>query len=197
MANKITLNDAETIVLYGDSITEQNLYAAFIETFLISRFPRKNLRIYNFGWGGDTAPGGNGRYSRDVAPVKPTLVFTNFGMNDGCYCEFTPEIYNRHIDGQKALAQSIRSGGARHVFLTTCPVDYDRRDDGDLYNDSLAKQAGGTRKLSDELNIPVVYIFTPMRELQKGIKSRHPGFTMIPDSVHPDPVGHLVMAYSC
>ena len=191
----IKLNQGETIALYGDSITEQNLYAAFIETYLLSRFPNHNFTIYNFGWGGDTAPGGNGRFARDVAPVKPTAVFVNFGMNDGCYCESTPEIYDRYINGQKALAQTIRAAGAREILLTTCPVDYERREDRDLYNEALAKQADGVLRIGEEQNIPVADIFHPMRKLQQEIKQRYPNFTMIPDSVHPDPVGHLVMAY--
>lgn len=41
----IALNDREVVVIYGDSITEQNLYAAFIETFLLTRFPNKDLQI--------------------------------------------------------------------------------------------------------------------------------------------------------
>jgi lysophospholipase L1-like esterase len=191
----ITFKDNDIVVLYGDSITEQNLYAAFIETFLITRFPRRNLKIFNFGWGGDTAPGGNGRFARDVAPVKPTVVFVNFGMNDGCYCESTPEIYDRYINGQKALAQTIKAHGAREVLLTTCPCDYEKREDKDLYNTALAKQADGVLRLGEELNLTVADIFHPMRELQQQVKQRHPGFTMIPDSIHPDPVGHLVMAY--
>jgi len=191
----IVINDTETVVLFGDSITEQNLYAAFIETFLITRFPKKNLTIYNFGWGGDTAPGGNGRFVRDVAPVKPSLVFVNFGMNDGSYCAFNPEIYARYMNGQKALADTIKAAGAREVLLTTCPTDYEKREDRDLYNESLAKQADGVVMLGEERNIPVGDIFHPMREVQKQVKAKHPGFTMIPDSVHPDPVGHLVMAY--
>ena len=191
----IVFNDTETVVLYGDSITEQNLYAAFIETFLITRFPKKKLTIYNFGWGGDTAPGGNARFARDVAPVKPTVVFVNFGMNDGSYCPFNQEIYDRFMNGEKALADTIKASGAREVLLTTCPIDYDKREDRDVYNESLARQADGVIQLGAERKLPVADIFNPMRAVQKQIKERIPGFTMIPDSVHPDPVGHLVMAY--
>ena len=63
----VRIGDEETIVFYGDSITEQNLYTAYLETFLLSRFPGKKLATFNFGWGGDTASGGNKRFARDVA----------------------------------------------------------------------------------------------------------------------------------
>src|ERR1041385_7460169 len=77
----VALRDRETIVFLGDSITEQNLYSEYLETFLLSRFPSKELAAFNFGWGGDTASGGAKRFARDVAPVRPTLVFVDFGMN--------------------------------------------------------------------------------------------------------------------
>jgi lysophospholipase L1-like esterase len=81
----VQIGDRETIVFYGDSITEQNLYTAYLETFLLSRFPKKDLAFFNLGWSGDTASGGYKRFARDVLPVHPSLVFVNFGMNDGGY----------------------------------------------------------------------------------------------------------------
>ena len=35
-----------------------------------------------------------------------------------------------------------------------------------------------------------------MLEVQRRAKEKDPAFTMIPDTVHPDAVGHLVMAYA-
>ena len=100
----LRLRDEETIVFYGDSITEQNLYSAYLETFLVSRFPAKKLAAYNFGWSGDTASGGNKRFARDVAGVKPSLVFVNFGMNDGGYKAYDEPTYRSYL---------ARAAGAR------------------------------------------------------------------------------------
>ena len=96
----VRIGDQETIVFYGDSITEQNLYTAYLETFLLSRFPGKKLAIFNFGWGGDTASGGNKRFARDVLPVKPSLVFVNFGMNDGGYKAYDEPTFRNYLDAQ-------------------------------------------------------------------------------------------------
>ena len=194
-AEGVPINDKDTVVIYGDSITEQNLYASYIETFLLTRFPKKDLNIYNFGWSGDTAPGGNNRFNRDVGPVKPTLVFVDFGMNDGGYRGFDQGIFDRYIGGQKALNASISAAGAREVFVTTSPIDYDKSGTKDLYNDTLSQMADGVIALGKELNTPVIDMFHPMRQIQKEIKDKNPGYSMIPDSVHPDPIGHLVMAY--
>ena len=194
-ADGVPVNDKDTVVIFGDSITEQNMYAAFIETYLLSRFPKKDLTVYNFGWSGDTAPGGNSRFKRDVEPVKPTLVFVDFGMNDGGYRPFDQGIFDRYLGGQKALAESIKAAGAREVLVTTSPIDYDKRADKDVYNDTLSQMADGVIKLGKEIDVPVIDMFHAMREIQKQVKDKNPGFTMIPDAVHPDAVGHLIMAY--
>ena len=44
-ASPVSLRDEETVVFYGDSITEQNLYSAYLETFFLSRFPGKRIMV--------------------------------------------------------------------------------------------------------------------------------------------------------
>jgi lysophospholipase L1-like esterase len=191
----VRVGDQETIVFYGDSITEQNLYSAFLETFLLSRFPQKKLATFNFGWGGDTASGGNRRFARDVGDVKPSLVFVDFGMNDGGYKAYDEATYRSYIDAQRVLADTIRAAGARQVLFTTSPVDDVLRGDKAVYNDTLSRMARGVIALAGERQLPVVDLLHPMVELQRLAKEKEPAFTMIPDTVHPDAAGHLVMAY--
>ncbi len=192
----VRLGDRETIVFYGDSITEQNLYNEYLETFLLSRFPSKDLAVFNMGWSGDTASGGNKRYARDVGPVKPSLVFVNFGMNDGGYKAYDEATYRNYLTAQGALADTIRVGGAREVLFTTSPVDDALRKDDGVYNDTLERMAAGLAQLAAERKLPIIDLFHPMLDVQGRAKAKDPAFTMIPDTVHPNPVGHLVMAYA-
>ncbi len=191
----VPIGDQETIVFYGDSITEQNLYSAYLETFLLSRFPQKRLAVFNFGWGGDTASGGEKRFARDVAPVRPSLVFVDFGMNDGGYKAYDEPTYRNYMDAQKALADTIEASGARQVLFTTSPIDDVLRGDKGVYNETLSRMARGVIALAGERHLPVIDLLHPMVEVQRLAKEKEPGFTMIPDTVHPDAVGHLVMAY--
>jgi lysophospholipase L1-like esterase len=191
----LSLADEETIVFFGDSITEQNLYTAFMETFLVSRFPGKKIACFNFGWGGDTALGGNQRFARDVVPVRPSLVFVNFGMNDGGYKPYEETIYQSYIEAQRALATTIGASGARQTLFTTSPVDDVLRGDGGAYNEALSRMADGVTALGGERGIPVIDLLHPMLDIQRRAKKGQPGFTMIPDTIHPNAVGHLVMAY--
>jgi lysophospholipase L1-like esterase len=191
----IRLGDRETIVFFGDSITEQNLYTAYLETFLLSRFPGKDLAVFNLGWSGDTASGGHKRFVRDVAPVRPSLVFVNFGMNDGGYKAYDEPTFRSYLAAQHGLADTIRAAGSRQVLFTTSPVDDVLRKDQGVYNDTLSRMARGLGSLATERGLPLIDLFHPMLEVQRRAKEKDPGFTMIPDAVHPDAVGHLVMAY--
>jgi lysophospholipase L1-like esterase len=194
-APAVPLHERETIVFYGDSISEQNLYTAYLETFLLSRFPDRDLTVFNFGWSGDTASGGNKRFGRDVGPVQPSLVFVNFGMNDGGYKPFADRTLRNYLAAQGDLAATIRAAGAREVLFTTSPVDPGRRKDQDVYNETLARMADGLAGLAAERGLPLIDLFHPMRDVQRRAREKDAAFTMIPDSIHPDAVGHLVMAY--
>jgi len=191
----VRLRDRETIVFYGDSITEQNLYTAFLETFLLSRFPGKDLAVFNLGWSGDTASGGAKRFARDVAPVQPSLVFVNFGMNDGGYKAYDEATYRNYLAAQGALADTVKAAGARQVLFTTSPVDDVVRKDQGVYNATLARMADGLGGLASERGLPLIDLLHPMLDVQRRAQAKDPGFTMIPDAVHPNAVGHLVMAY--
>jgi lysophospholipase L1-like esterase len=194
----IALGDHERIAFIGDSITQQNLYAAFIETYLVARLPQKRLSFINFGWGGDVAPGGHRRFTRDAVPYAPTMVLVNFGMNDGSYGPPRDDVRERWLDGVRGLIADTAAVGARPVLVTTNAVDVSPANEQWLgrYNDTLGRFAAALTKLAAERSLPLIDLFTPFLAAQDEAKRADTAFTMIPDGIHPDPVGHLVMAWS-
>src|SRR2546425_9427592 len=84
------LREGDRVVFYGDSITDQRRYTSFVETYVVTRFPKLNVTFVHSGWGGDRVSGGGGgpidvRLWRDVLPYKPTVMTVMLGMNDGRY----------------------------------------------------------------------------------------------------------------
>ena len=70
-AAQFRLQDGDTVVFYGDSITEQKLYTSDIENFVLTRFPGRRIRFIHSGVGGDKVSGGwagpvDLRLARDV-----------------------------------------------------------------------------------------------------------------------------------
>ena len=87
------------------------------------------------------------------------------------------------------------TAGAREVLFTTSPIDDVLRGDNGVYNDTLSRMAWGIVSLARDRQVPVIDLFHPMAEVQRLAREKEPGSTMIPDTVHPNAVGHLVMAY--
>ena len=191
---RIPIGDNETVVFYGDSISHMNVYTAIVETFLYTRFPKKNFTCWNFGVSGDTDSGACSRFVRDVAGTKPTLVFVNFGMNDGKYVAFDQAIFDSYVKNQTELAKKIKDLNAREILLTTSPTDPDTHKSKGVYNGTLERFADRMLKLAEELQIPSIDIFHPMLAVQKKLKEKDPSYSWAGDGVHPKASGHLVMA---
>jgi lysophospholipase L1-like esterase len=196
-APPITLRDREVIVFLGDSITEFHQWTAVVESFLVTRLPDQDLSIYNYGWAGEHTYGGEGRFVRDIAPLKPTLVLTAYGMNDGGYVAKPDAGIQAHYrTSQGKLADAVKAVGARQVLLTTSPVDPSRTPDRRPYNDALAVMAEDLLALGAQRGLASIDVFKPMLAVQTAAQQADPAFTMVPDWIHPDAVGGLVMAHT-
>ena len=67
---RMALNDGDSIVFLGDSITHQCLYTQYVEDFLYTRFPSKRFMIHNAGVGGARAWDALQRFDEDAARTK-------------------------------------------------------------------------------------------------------------------------------
>src|SRR2546425_622917 len=107
------LHDGDRVVFYGDSITDQRLYTTFVEDFVVTRFPRLDVRFIHSGWGGDRVTGGGGgpidlRLDRDVIAYKPTVMTVMLAMNDGGYRAFEPRLFDTYSRGYEHIVQKVK-----------------------------------------------------------------------------------------
>ena len=117
------LHNGDRVVFYGDSITQQRFYTNFVETYVVTRFPRLDVSFVNSGWGGDRSVGGKGgpvevRLARDVIAYKPTAITIMLGMNDGRYRPFNPEVFHTFTSGYEEIVETLKSalpGSAIHA----------------------------------------------------------------------------------
>ncbi len=199
------LKDGDSVVFYGDSITDQRLYTTFTETYVVTRFPQLKVRFVHSGWGGDRVTGGGGgpvdvRLDRDVFPYKPTVMTVMLGMNDGSYRAFDQEIFDRYANGLESIVKNVKSRlpGIRMTLIEPSPYDDVTRwanfEGG--YNTVLIRYGNFVKQLAAreggiaaDLNGPVVAMLNKARSLDRTLAER-----IIPDRVHPGPGGHLIMA---
>jgi lysophospholipase L1-like esterase len=194
------LRDGDRMVFLGDSITEQKLYTGNVMAFFTLRYPEARIAFRNAGWSGERADGGLRRLDRDVLGCKPTVVSICYGMNDGEYGPFAENLYTNYLANLSNLVGRLKAAGVRVVLLTPGCVDPDqyfrwKPFDGKVYNQTLARFAAGVRELAAREGVPVFDLHALMLDVQARAKRDNPTFTMLPDMIHPDNFGHLVMTY--
>ncbi len=105
----------DPVVFIGDSITEQRMYTALIEAWVLTRHPTWKLRFRNVGWSGDTVwmqqRGGleNG-WTRDIQPLAPKAALIDYGMNDARGGDSTKDLYRQNMT---LLVGRLQDNGAR------------------------------------------------------------------------------------
>lgn len=204
-AQEFSLKDGDTVVFYGDSITDQRLYTTFVETFIVTRYPRMHVKFVHSGWGGDRVSGGGGgpideRLRRDVAAYNPTVMTIMLGMNDGSYRAFDEDIFNKYKTGYEHIIESVRRAfpAVRITVIKPSPFDDVTRapnfEGG--YNEVLIRYGNFLQDLANKDNLGVADMNTPVVEALKlaNAKDAKEAQQIIPDRVHPQAAGHLIMA---
>lgn len=199
------LHDGDRVVFYGDSITDQRRYTVFTESFVVTRFPGMRVSFVHSGWGGDRVSGGGGgpvdlRLERDVFAYKPTVMTIMLGMNDGRYRAFDPAIFNDYSTGYKHIIESVKATlpGIRITAIQPSPFDDVTRAPTfpGGYNAVLVRYGQFLKELARsekldlaDLNTSVVAALEKAKTIDAANAAK-----LVPDRVHPDYAGHLLMA---
>jgi lysophospholipase L1-like esterase len=204
--SKFYLHPNDTVVFYGDSITEQRLYTMLTELYVVTRYPNLNVRFVDSGWGGDRVSGGSGgaidlRLSRDVLAYHPTVMTIMLGMNDGGYTNHTPANDEAFFTGYQHIVESVRHTipDLRITVIDPSPFDDVTRPitlqpNGynavlTKYGDWLQQYAGQAKLDFADLNTGVVAALRTANSTDSAVAQK-----IIPDRVHPGLAGHLLMA---
>jgi lysophospholipase L1-like esterase len=202
------LKNDDRVVFYGDSITDQMLYGQFVETYVLTRFPKLKVDYVQSGWGGDRVTGGGGgtidvRLKRDVIAYKPTVLTVMLGMNDGSYRAFDPRIFETFARGYSHIAQTVRAAlpGIRMTLIQPSPYDDVTRPPSfeGGYNAVLVRYGQFVKEFATQgrnfglttadLNSGVVAALEKAKAADPELAQK-----IIPDRVHPARAGHLLMA---
>lgn len=201
------LKGGDTVVFYGDSITEQNFYNQYVELYTDTRFPHMRVHFFDAGVGGDRVTGGGGgpidqRLERDVYSEKPTVVTIMLGMNDGSYRATTPDIQDTYVKGYEHILDSIHEHAPAARVTLIGPSPYDDVTAPPTfpggYNAVMQHFAEIDKDLAQKHNAAFAD-FNPavVAALQKA-QATDPRIAklLVPDRVHPDPLAHWIMAES-
>ena len=203
--DKFELKDGDRVVFYGDSITDQRLYTTFVETYVVTRFPRLKVWFVHSGVGGDRVTGGwagsiDVRLPRDVIAYKPTVMTIMLGMNDGSYRGWDDTIFKTYSTGYQHIIDTVERTlpGIRITVIQPSPYDDVTRPPniGDGYNAVLVRYGQFVRQLGEREHLLVADLNSPVVSMLEKAKATDAELAkkIIEDRVHPGPGGHLVMA---
>ena len=195
-------NDVVGIV--GDSITEQHIYSAFMEDYLLMCQPTAGQKIVQFGWSGEQAPAFLARMNTDFLPFKPTVVTTCYGMNDGHYGPLTDELADTYRKAQTDIVEALKKNGVREIVLGSAKcVDSAAYHKGDVagavvYNKTLGQLADIDKEIATKEGVVYADVYGATTDAMKKSKAQFGEDYVFAgnDGVHPGPNGHLVMAYA-
>jgi lysophospholipase L1-like esterase len=200
------LHSGDTVVFYGDSITDQRLYTAVTELYTLTRYPQLKVTFVHSGWGGDRVTGGGGgpidvRLQRDVFVYKPTVMTIMLGMNDGHYVQHAAPDDEVYYNGYKHIIESVRQTlpGIRITAIEPSPFDDVTRPitlQPDGYNAVLVKYSSWIHNYANQSGLACADFNAPVVDMLKRANTADPAVAqkILPDRVHPSLSGHLIMA---
>ena len=194
----------DVVGIGGDSITEQHLYSAFMEDYLLMCQPTAGQKIVQWGWSGEQAPAFLARLNSDILPFKPTVVTTCYGMNDGHYGPLTDDLANTYRKAQTGIVEALKKAGVREIVLGSakCVDSYTYHghnvEGAVVYNKTLGQLADIDQEIAKQEGVVYADVYGATTDAMKESKAKFGEDYIFAggDGVHPGPNGHLVMAYA-
>jgi lysophospholipase L1-like esterase len=213
------LHGGERIVFFGDSITQAGLYVEYIDAFLRTRFPDKQFDVINRGISSETLsgtseidhhpprPDAHKRFSRDITPLKPDVLVSCFGMNDGNYHPFSKKLFAKYKGGvERLIKRSAEEARTTLVIMTPPPFDPYRSKPSDPdatywgykypylgYDDVIERYSRWLLTFRDK-GFVVADVHAAIDKLLAERRKDKVSFYLAGDGVHPTPTGHWLMA---
>jgi len=207
-ADESALQPKARVAIVGDSITEQKLYSKYVESWLLACSGVPDLRVMQFGWGGETAGGFANRADNDLAVFDPDIVTLCYGMNDGGYQPWRSEVGTAYEANMRRILDRLSALGVKSVVVgSPGAVDTNFFRPGQTmadkpahvaYNDNLAHLRDIDRSLATEKGQRFADVHAAMVDaMTKANGTLGPTYDVCGgDGFHPGPNGQLLMAYA-
>lgn len=208
MAADSLVRPGSRVAVVGDSITEQKLYSKYIECYLLACSGVPDVRVFQYGWSGERAPGFAARLENDLAGFKPTIVTLCYGMNDGSYQPYNDGIGKTYEDAMRDILKKLPTVGVKNVVVgSPGAVDtkffgprpnFGTRNSAEGYNENLSRLRDIDKKLASEHQQAFANVHDAMIETMKRAKATLGEDYDVcgRDGFHPGPNGQLAMAYA-
>ena len=200
------LSDGDRVAVLGDSITEQKNYSVLIEDYLLACQPAMKVQTAQFGWGGETTWDFAPRIGNDVLWYRPTVATIAYGMNDGGYQPVDAKRLENYKTSTRDIIRQLKAAGTRLIVVGgPGAVDADAfrtfigsgPEAAKMYNKTLDAFGEAAGQVAKEQGVVFADMHRVMADAMVKFKQLHPGKSFVGgDGIHPENVGHTVMAYA-
>ena len=212
--------NGDVVVFFGDSITHGGRYHQYLSDYYATRFPEASIRFVNSGIGGDTAGAAFKRIPEDVEEYRPTHVAFHFGMNDIGRGYYLPETTSRELAGRercqaayrenmKRLVAGVRKAAPNAKFTYLTPTPYE---DTAVVTNAPKSGWASVNQVGCNLGLSLMagYViasagrdkadYVDWYSVLNSFRLKHQKddkyFSFVrPDRVHPEELGHSIMAW--
>lgn len=203
------LKKGETILFIGDSITDCGRrggagplgdgYVRWFDILLTLREPEKRVTFINKGIGGDNVRGLQNRWTDDVLRHRPDWLSIKIGINDlhnylgnpNDPNALNPKAYEKAYN---EILSRTRKALPRCRILLITPFYISTEKSPNTWRrkvlDTLPAYLRIVRRMQRKYNTRIVETHSVFQRLLK----HRDADTFCPEPVHPNPVGHLVIA---
>jgi GDSL-like Lipase/Acylhydrolase family len=209
-------SDNDNVAFVGNSITRNGEFYTIVSLYQATRFPHQKVKINNYGCGGNKVIDVVERINGDVLEFNPNCISMMLGMNDvggnyyavsllvnGSYSASTlasqQTAKNTYYAGMKGLINTFKGKGIK--VLLQSPTMFDEKlvstSALDFRNKPLGVFRDSVECWSRQFGLQFVDYYTILNRIDSLEKLKDPTFTIVSsDRIHPQTLGHFVMAYS-
>lgn len=202
------LEKGQKVVFIGDSITDcgrrdvapplGNGYVKFVADLIAIRYPSLSVTIVNKGVSGNTAADLRERWHDDVLVLKPDWVSVLIGINDvhrtlrNEPTAVPPDRYEQLY--RECLTLMKERTNAQIVLMEPFYISTDTETNS--WRTQVLRALEDYRKIVRKLADEFGAIFVPLHDLFQEQLRYRPADMFCPEPVHPNAVGHLLIAHA-
>jgi len=196
------IQDSDTVVFLGDSITAARQYGKIIEDYTLLRFPERKVKFINAGKGGETAKGSLVRLDEAVFAQGATLLTVAYGVNDiGWGMKADAAHKKDYLDAIDELVERCKQHGVR-VFICSAAITAEEPDKAE--KSFLQKMCDEGLALAKGKGVGAIDVQRTMRRVQRRVLAANAKQTdklkwvkmHADDGIHLNDLGQMAMAFA-
>ena len=191
------LKAGDEIATFGDSITGQGVYQAYMQRVIDTLYPGSSITVVNSGSGGKSADSGVAALKAFPRKGPNSIATVMFGVNDTRWAAAGMEAKAKtFVEHMGRMIEIAKESEMPIIFLRETHFSHNAAPDAwvDSITEALEYLLKAAGELAAEKDVPVIDVLDAYREALSEAWKKDPKYEFTPDVIHPTQPGHAAMA---